>query len=62
MQYLDNPERLKLPKNFKRDRRDKIASVAMHTCDIIEATVPIPAKWRESIINCRQCKRSLTVF
>ena len=59
---FDNPERLKLPKNFERDRRDKIASVAMHTCDIIEATVPIPAKWRESVINCRQCKRSLIVF
>ena len=59
---FDNPERLELPKTFERDRRDKIASVTVHTCDSIEATIPIPAKWRENVINCRQCKKSLTEF
>ena len=59
---FDNPGRLKLPKYFERERRDKTALVTMHACDLIEATTPIPAKWRENVINCRQCKRSLTVF
>ena len=59
---FDNPERLKLPKKFERDRRDKASSISVHTCDIIEATMPIPAKWRDNVINCRQCKSSLTAF
>ena len=59
---FDNPERLELPKSFERERRDKTASVVVHTCDTIEATLPIPPKWRENVINCRQCKRSLTIF
>ena len=56
---FDNPERLELPKNFERERRDKSSAVSIHTCDTIKA---IPTKWREGVINCRQCKRSLTIF
>ena len=59
---FDNPERLELPKNFERERRDKSSSVSIHTCDTIEASNPIPTKWRGGVINCRQCKRSLTIF
>ena len=33
-----------------------------HTCDTINTTMPIPPKWRDSVINCRTCKRNLTVF
>ena len=59
---FDNPERLKLPKNFERDRRDKTSSISVHTCDTIEPNNLIPAKCRESVINCPRCKRSLTLF
>ena len=48
---FDNPERLKLPKIFERDRRDKTSSISVHTCDTIEPNNLIPAKWRESVIN-----------
>ena len=59
---FDNPERLELPKKFERERHDKSCSVSIHTCDTIEANNLIPTKWRESVINCRQCKRTLTIF
>ena len=59
---FDNPERLKLPKIFEREGRDKTSSISVHTCDTIEPNNLIPAKWRESVINCRRCKRSLTLF
>ena len=49
-------------KFFERDRRDKTSSISVHTCDTIEPNNLIPAKWRESVINCRRCKRSLTLF
>ena len=33
-----------------------------HTCDTFAGQDPIPSKWRENVINCRVCKRSLVYF
>ena len=57
---FDNPGRLQLPKTFERQRQDATATVIAHTCDTINTTMPIPPKWRDSVINCRTCKRSIS--
>ena len=61
---FDQPGRLaSTPKHFEQKRRDKVAKVSTgHTCDIFKGQDPIPSKWRENIINCRVCKRSLVYF
>ena len=44
-------------------RRDQSATLAAgHVCDDIAATVKLPTKWRECVLNCRTCKRTLTCF
>ena len=61
---FDNPGRLtNTPKYFEQQRRDKAAAVQTnHCCDIITSTTKIPSKWRENVIHCRQCKRSLVKY
>ena len=61
---FDNPGRLsQTPKQYERERQDNSASIATgHTCDDIHGSLSIPSKWRENLINCRTCKRSLVVF
>ena len=59
---FDNPGRLQLPKTIERQRRDATAIVIAHTCETITSMMPIPPKWRDCVINCHTCKRSLTVF
>ena len=61
---FDNPGRLKnTPKYFEHMRRDAAAKLADdHCCDTFTTTTKIPKKWREGLLNCRECKRSLVKF
>lgn len=61
---FDNPGRhAYTPKSFERRRRDISANVGVnHVCDEFHTSYPIPKKWRESIINCHNCKRNLVYF
>ena len=62
---FDNPGRLKnTPKFFEHQRRDATVKLsATHCCDELKSSTLIaPGKWRENIINCRECKRRLVVF
>ncbi len=61
---FDNPGHLReTPKYFERKRRDAAAKVKTgHACDEIKAGNILPSKWREDLINCRTCKRSLVLF
>lgn len=63
-EVLDNPGRLTAtPKHFERKRRDEASRVVTgHLCDKIEGKLKIPKPWRENVINCRACKRSLVQF
>ena len=60
---FDNPGRLpQTPKLYEQRRRDENTHViAGHTCDEIQGQMSIPSKWKENLINCRTCKRSLTL-
>ena len=52
-----------MPKDFERKRRDSSVTVIVgHICDEIRESRRIPSKWREDIINCRNCKRNLVIF
>lgn len=58
---FDNPGRH--AKSFERRRRDMSANVGInHVCNEFHANYRIPKQWRESIINCRNCKRNLVYF
>ena len=61
---FDNPGQLKnTPKHFEHMRRDQSATLtAGHACDNIAATVKLPTKSRECVLNCRICKRTLVCF
>ena len=61
---FDNPGRLaNTPKYFEHRRRDKSAIIQTnHHCDIIVSTTKIPSKWRENLLHCRECKRSLIKY
>ena len=61
---FDNPGRLpQTPKSFERKRRDLQATVIVgHVCDAIEDSRYIPSKWREDIVDCRNCKRILVLY
>ena len=61
---FDNPGQLKnTPKYFERKRRDALAAVdSNHTCDDIKEYTRLPRKWRENVLNCRNCKRTLVCF
>ena len=61
---FDNPGRLKnTPKYFERQRREISAIVQVnHCCDAITSTTKIPSKWRENLLHCRVCKRSLVKY
>ena len=61
---FDNPGRLaNTPKYFEQNRRDHLAIVQPnHYCDTINSTTKIPTKWRENLLHCRQCKRSLVKY
>ena len=61
---FDNPGRLRnTPKYFEHLRRDKLATIQTnHCCDPVISTTKVPKKWREDLLNCRACKRSLVKF
>ena len=62
---FDNPGRLQnTPKYFEQKRRDSGATISTnHVClEMTEHTEINPRKWRESVLNCRTCKRSLILF
>ena len=61
---FDNPGRLPdNPKHFERKRRDNSAIVKTgHECKTVTSQLLIPRKWREDLVNCRNCKRSLVLF
>ena len=61
---FDDPEcQVQSPKYFERKRRDQINPVPDdHHCTEFASDMVIPPKWRENILNCRQCKRSLICF
>ena len=44
-------------------RRDVSAKlVDDHCCDTFTTTTKVLGRWREGLLNCRQCKRSLVKF
>ena len=61
---FDNPGQLKnTPKQFEQKRRDQSAPVVTdHACANITESTELPKKWRENVINCRKCKRTLVCF
>ena len=61
---FDNPGQLKnTPKTFKQKRRDALATIDIgHTCEDINESTRLPVKWRQNILNCQKCKRTLTCF
>lgn len=61
---FDNPGQLKnTPKMFEQKRRDESAPIdTSHSCINITESTQLPQKWRENVINCRKCKRTLVCF
>ena len=61
---FDNPGQLKnTPKYFEQKRRDDTATVAAgYTCEDLNEKTKLPTKWREKVLNCRKCKRTLVCF
>ena len=61
---FDNPGRLQnTPKYFEHKRRDQSSIIQTnHCCDTISSTTKIPKRWRENMLHCRECKRSLVRF
>ena len=58
---FDDPECS--PKYFERQRRDQTNKIPEdHYCQEFTHDMVIPPKWRENIINCRKCKRSLVSY
>ncbi len=61
---FDNPGQLEnTPKHFEHMRRDSVATIVEgHQCIEFKPDTRLKGKWRESVINCRRCKRSLVKF
>ena len=61
---FDDPERNGLsPKFFERKHRDQHNPVLNeHYCSEFTSDMVIPLKWRENLLNCRDCKRNLICF
>ena len=61
---FDDPEcQVQSPKYFERQRRDQLHPVSPdHHCTEFTKDLVIPPKWREHVLNCRKCKRSLVCF
>ena len=61
---FDNPGRLQAtPKYSEQERHDKASPVGPdHVCQSFEVDTKLPKKWRENVINCRNCKRHLVCF
>lgn len=61
---FDNPGQLSnTPKLFEHTRRDATATLAEgHQCTEFKQETKLKGKWRETVINCRQCKRHLVKF
>ena len=61
---FDNPGQLKdTPKFFEHKRSDESATIATnHACDNINESARLPMKWRENVLHCRKCKRTLVCF
>ena len=51
------------PKFFERQHRNESNPVPEgHECRQFSSDMGIPPKWREDVLNCRNCKRSLVCF
>ena len=61
---FDDPEcQVQSPKYLERHRRDQLHPVSPeHHCSGFTKDMVIPPKWRENVLNCRQCKRNLVCF
>ena len=60
---FDNPQLMNTPKYFEQRRRDQMASVTIgHSCDTIDQSKRLPTKWRNDVLHCRTCKRTLVQF
>ena len=61
---FDNPSCQQYsPKYFERLHRDERNQVPDdHSCCGFSADMVLPPKWRQNVINCRQCKRELVCF
>ena len=61
---FDDPEcQVQSPKYFERQCRDKLHPVASdYCCNEFTKDLVISPKWRENVLNCRKCKRSLVSF
>ena len=61
---FDNPTMLQnTPKYFKHERRDKSATIQSdHCCGTITSKTKIPKRWKENLLHCRECKRSLVTY
>ena len=62
--YFDRPgKENSTPKCFERLQRDKTTKVTEdHSCHQLVRTTSIPKRWRESLLNCRNCKRNLVIL
>ena len=58
---FDNPTMLQnTPKYFVHERRDKSTTIhSDHCCDTITSKTKIPKRWRENLLNCRECSEAL---
>ena len=60
---FDDPGSLpNTPKQFEHQRRDKQQLKEDHSCTNLSLDSPIPKNWRENILSCRTCKRTLVVI
>ena len=62
---FDSPGRLaNTPKFFEQARRDESSSISgNHYCDDLDGKTSVSrGKWRENLLNCRECKRKLVVY
>ena len=61
---FDNPDNnYPSPKSIEQKRRDTSAPIkSNHICQKFESNTPIKGNWRENVLNCRTCKRSLVKF
>ena len=61
---FDDPDCQQLsPKYFERLHRDESNLVPSdHSCTEFSSDLMIPPKWRDNVISCRKCKRSLVCF
>ena len=60
---FDDPGSLpNTPKQFEHLRRDKQHLKEDHSCTKLSLDSSIPKNWRENILSCRKCKRTLVLI